>query len=474
MLKPDSTRYPSLVETRSIGPEWLEPDSTDFRLEPGETKAFPSPADLPTDLALDLRLREILQQARLSTAATGAVIALARGGKMVCRVSMGDKAPSAGVCLNTRSGLSGACVQTREMQLCDDTLADPRVNVIACCDLGIRSIVVLPVLDGGELWGVLEVFSSVPRAFSDFDLQALQSLGRKISNTVHEAIKGGNTAPVLEAFSKLPTDSVEPETPAPEAMTGQDQPDAGTDRRDYRTGALTAAVLALAVLLGWMVGRVGWSMAVNRAPFQIPLASNEPPAAARVSPQLPTPSPRQEEAAAPATPVASRPDLPRPAKPAVKPKVEKPTPPELNGGLVVYEHGKVVFRTGPSEQESPSKVEPGVVPPDAIQQAAAREDDGTATPAPISPPSANSYLLQRVEPEYPEAARQQHIQGPVVLNVLVGASGAVRELTVISGDPLLAKAATDAVRQWRFNPHQLKGKAVEFETRITVKFALPE
>ena len=48
------------------------------------------------------------------------------------------------------------------------------------------------------------------------------------------------------------------------------------------------------------------------------------------------------------------------------------------------------------------------------------------------------------------------------------------KLTVISGDPLLAKAATDAVRQWRFNPHQLKGKAVEFETRITVNFALPE
>ncbi len=170
--------------------------------------------------------------------------------------------------------------------------------------------------------------------------------------------------------------------------------------------------------------------------------------------------------------MAPRPDLPRVPKPAVKPKVEKSTPPELNGGLVVYEHGKVVFRMGPSGKESPSKVEPGVVPSDAIQQAAAREDDGSA--APISPPSANSYLLQRVEPEYPEAARQQHIQGPVVLNVLVGTSGAVRELNLISGDPLLAKAATDAVRQWRFNPHQLKGNAVEFETRITVNFALPE
>jgi len=140
----------------------------------------------------------------------------------------------------------------------------------------------------------------------------------------------------------------------------------------------------------------------------------------------------------------------------------------------VYERGKVVFRMGPSEKQSPPKAEPGVVASGAIQQAAAREDDGSAAPAPVPPPPANGYLLERVEPQYPEAARQQHIQGPVLLNVLVGTTGLVRETSVISGDPLLAKAATDAVRQWRFNPHQLNGKAVEFETRITVNFALPE
>jgi protein TonB len=159
----------------------------------------------------------------------------------------------------------------------------------------------------------------------------------------------------------------------------------------------------------------------------------------------------------------------------LKPKTETATPPELNGGLVVYEHGKVVFRMGPSEKQSPPKAEPGVVASGAIQQAASREDDGSAVSAPtLLPPSANGYLLERVEPQYPEAARQQHIQGPVLLYVLVETTGLVRETSVISGDPLLAKAATDAVRQWRFNPHQLNGKAVEFETRITVNFALPE
>jgi protein TonB len=102
-----------------------------------------------------------------------------------------------------------------------------------------------------------------------------------------------------------------------------------------------------------------------------------------------------------------------------------------------------------------------------------REGDPAAGSTPIAPPAAYSYLLERVEPEYPEEARQEHIQGPVVLNALVGTDGAVRELKVMSGDPHLVRAATDAVRQWRFRPHRLQGRFVEFETRITVNFALP-
>ncbi len=475
MLKPDSTRYPSIVQNRSIGPEWIEPDSAELGVEPAEIVTFSGRADLATGLALDLRLREVLQQARLATAASGAVIALARGDKMVCHASLGDKAPSAGVCLNTRSGLSGGCVQTREMQLCDDTLADPRVNSIACRDLGIRSIVALPVLDGGELWGVLEVFSSFPRAFNESDLQALRSLSRKISNTLHEAIEGESTAVGRESFSQLPaTDPAQPEAAEPKALVAPEQQNAAIAHRDYRTGVLTAAVLALAVLLGWMVGRVGWTLAINRAPAQLPMTVEEAQARAQVTPDNRPAPPRHAEPVTPATPVVSKTAPPISAKPALKPKAVAAAPIELNGGLVVYEHGKVVFRTPPSERESPSPAEPGVMASGAIQKAATREDDGSTRPASVSFSSANSYLLERVEPEYPEAARQQHIQGPVVLDVLVGTNGLVRDLTVIRGNAQLAKAATDAVRQWRFNPHQLQGKAVEFETRVTVNFALAE
>jgi len=86
---------------------------------------------------------------------------------------------------------------------------------------------------------------------------------------------------------------------------------------------------------------------------------------------------------------------------------------------------------------------------------------------------ADEYLVERVEPEYPESAREQHIQGPVVLVALVGKDGAVEKLSTISGDAQLAAAATDAVQQWRFKPFFRNGAPEEFQTQITVSFRLP-
>ena len=107
---------------------------------------------------------------------------------MVCRATAGEKSPKTGVYLNIHSGLSGLCIQTQEMQQCDDALLDSRVNAEACRELGIRSIVVLPVLGEERMWGILEVFSSVPRAFGKPDIEGLQVLCRRIAHTVREAM----------------------------------------------------------------------------------------------------------------------------------------------------------------------------------------------------------------------------------------------------------------------------------------------
>jgi len=96
-----------------------------------ETLAANGGGELSPDLALDLLLNEIVEQARLATAASGAAIALVKDGEMVCRATTGATAPDLGIRLDTHSGLSGACVQTGDVQLCGDTEADSRVDAVA-------------------------------------------------------------------------------------------------------------------------------------------------------------------------------------------------------------------------------------------------------------------------------------------------------------------------------------------------------
>lgn len=88
----------------------------------------------------------------------------------------------------------------------------------------------------------------------------------------------------------------------------------------------------------------------------------------------------------------------------------------------------------------------------------------------VSPSVSQALLLTKVHPEYPEAARQAGVHGPVILQALVGPSGEVKEATVISGDPLLAAAAVAAVKQWKFKPYLLSGQPVAMETTINVEF----
>jgi protein TonB len=87
--------------------------------------------------------------------------------------------------------------------------------------------------------------------------------------------------------------------------------------------------------------------------------------------------------------------------------------------------------------------------------------------------AAANIVLHRVEPEYPEGARQLNLQGAVVLDVQIGPKGDVQQMTLISGQPLLAQAARDAVRQWRFRPRMVDGRSAGMETRITLNFRLP-
>jgi TonB family protein len=81
-------------------------------------------------------------------------------------------------------------------------------------------------------------------------------------------------------------------------------------------------------------------------------------------------------------------------------------------------------------------------------------------------------LLNRIEPTYPSEARYHRVQGGVNMRVVLGTDGAVRELEVLSGHPMLAVEAMAAVQRWRFTPFEVQGELVEVETELRVRFRL--
>ena len=99
-----------------------------------------------SELALEIVLNEIVEQACLATGASGAAVVLERGGEWVCRATAGGNAPQLGARLDPAAGMSGACVKTRTVQRCDDAQNDPRADIEACRILGVRSVIVLPLL----------------------------------------------------------------------------------------------------------------------------------------------------------------------------------------------------------------------------------------------------------------------------------------------------------------------------------------
>jgi hypothetical protein len=130
-------------------------------------------------------LQSIAERALTMTRATGAAIALSKGNdsEMICVASAGDDAPPVGSRLQVGSGFSGECVRTGRSLRCDDSETDDRVDREGCKSLGIRSLVAVPIRQGSEVVGLLEVFSPQPYAFNADDIGALQQLTGSILST---------------------------------------------------------------------------------------------------------------------------------------------------------------------------------------------------------------------------------------------------------------------------------------------------
>lgn len=373
------------------------------------------------ELALDLVLNEVVEQARAATGATGAAVALFREGELTCRATAGENAPDLGVRVDATSGLAGACVSTGEIQQCRDTETDSRVNAEACRRLGVRSMLIAPLVDHDQIIGIIQAFSAWPNAFGKREMSALQVLAGRIAESTREAETGiPLEAPKPEPLAVSPAVVAEP-VPVPTEAAEEPQlaPTVLRPASEEKSSVIWSVVLivlviataiALGVVIGWRRAASVTSGTQAKTPSAAP-AANAPANSAKVDSADPP-------AALPKTS----------ARPALPP-----------GGLVVTENGRVVYRsTGAQPSSQPGRP-----------------------------------LLQRVDPEYPADARAQRIQGSVVLDVQVLGTGSVGNIGIISGDPLLTQAAVDAVKQWRYQPNVENGQGIENKLRITVKFTLP-
>lgn len=113
---------------------------------------------------------------------------------------------------------------------------------------------------------------------------------------------------------------------------------------------------------------------------------------------------------------------------------------------------------------------------EAPKHDASRGKDAASTGVPgrvrVSQGVTAGLILRKVNPMYPEEARKRRIQGTVVLAAVIGKDGRIKNLHVVSGDPMLAQSALDTVQEWRYKPYFLLGQPVEVDTTIQGNFRL--
>ncbi|HEY6768936.1 MAG TPA: TonB family protein, partial [Candidatus Sulfotelmatobacter sp.] len=338
----------------------------------------------------------------------------------------------------------------------------------------VRSVMVLPLADAAGVLGVFEALSPRASAFGERDQRTLEILGRRVLRNVERAAN-----PLLLRSVTPPRSSPEPASPKPErassdsylfaaptfGMTPESAEFTSRPRLDLVTALLAMILLAGMLFMGALTARrMGWN---------VPLLNTLPVKGSRTAAveqnikqnnveQNNVEHDNVEQNKNP--PVLAAQAIPSPASlvdthsnassgVAVAPasSAGQMSSPTLSGGLRVFEDGKEVFRLPAS---GPVR-------------------DRPASAGPSISAAGESSIVHRVEPEYPEQARLNQLQGKVVLDVRIYPDGTVKEAELMQGEPLLAEAAIKAVRQWRFKPRADSRDGSEIHRQITLNFRLP-
>src|SRR6266702_1549612 len=125
------------------------------------------------------------------------------------------------------------------------------------------------------------------------------------------------------------------------------------------------------------------------------------------------------------------------------------------------------------EEEAPPALGAGGVPGGILGSGeAAITKVATPQRVRVSTGVATGLLIKKVTPNYPQLAKQARIEGTVVLTAEISKEGTIQNLQLVSGHPMLAPAAIEAVKQWRYKPYLLNGEPVAVETQVQVNFSL--
>jgi protein TonB len=433
-------------------------------------------------------------------------------------------APDLGVTISPDSGLSGECLRTGVVVRCENTELDPRVDREVCRALNLRSVVVVPVtVDSYSVAGLLEVFSSRPHAFSGRHVLLLRQIAELISAVTS---KHSSRAPSSDSATEAPTEQLEPdhtpsapapaEAPAPipaaEASSPSPKPSpvvcdvCGFENlpidRDCQNcdvplptalddplsftveappppevcevirpvRAAQSAPHSFSSLMMWFL--LGVVIAVS-AFAVVRWRYNQPTHAAQGSVELSPILNTAVEASSRPEPVPASSVTPAATTAAPAPK-PKPSPKQTREPEVPVREAKLP--STPQPQPAPSA-------PDSLALVSASKLDSPLVAVLSAPAAAPRWviassapvparLVHRIEPVYPKAAMARHIEGTVVLHAIVTHKGAVHSVTVVKGNDLLAQAAVQAVKQWRYSPAQLDGQPVDADANITISFSL--
>jgi TonB family protein len=425
------------------------------------------PRTIP-DLALVLVFDEILQQAcSMGTPVSAAVVRI-QDGIPISRRASDALSSDASAYLTQRSASSWKAGQP---QLCQDVENDSRFDRGAFRRLRVRSFMVMPVRNKAKaVIAILEAFSSLPQAFRHGDLLLLKRLAGRIAKHIA----------VAEQTLAAQTAASRPNEPA---IPPQKIMDSGRSRFGVRKRPLPGEVwnlllggltIFVAVLLGWALGRTERHN-IRQNPSFHPAAVAPPTEA--VSESYPPSSAPDADHLVTSVPLTNSSELnPENEKHQGNGAIPKTHSTSSTSGskhseasvddLVVFENGKQIFPRDSRQSETS-----GGDPSDS-KKGSPKPTNGEPVVR-VAEQVAEEHLLNRIEPEYPESARDERLQGAVILDVLVDKQGSVSSLSRVSGDTQLTLLAAKAVRQWKFAPLVRDGVPVSFESQITLDFALP-